>query len=43
MTSLDEHHIDLDSFSINLKEKKINTDNIQISSEPMARKKYNTN
>ena len=52
MTSLDEHHIDLDSFSLHFKGKKINTDKIQskllyemfstqISSEPMTRKKYN--
>ena len=52
MTSLDAHHIDLDSFSLHFKGKKINTDKIQskllyemfstqISSEPMTRKKYN--
>ena len=51
-TSLNEHHIDLDSFSLHLKGKKIKADKIQskllyetlsnqISSEPMAMKKYN--
>ena len=52
MTLLNEHHIDLDSFSLHLKGKKIYTDKIQskllyetlssqISSEPTAMKKYN--
>ena len=52
MTFLNEHHIDLDSFSLHLKGKKIYTDKIQskllyetlssqISSVPTAMKKYN--
>ena len=52
MTLLNEHHIDLDSFSLHLKGKKIYTDKIQskllyetlssqISSEPTAMEKYN--
>ena len=52
MTLLNEYHIDLDSFLLHLKGKKIYTDKIQskllcetlssqISSEPTAMKKYN--